>query len=398
MKNNINGKNKKILVAKKIKEECYLREVKEYFEDKNKYLQIDKNITVGNQYYRNKNIGKLNNIKYNSLNETNDNHKRSNTIDSNYTKYKKNSIKSYSRPNTAKEITLNSRNNCNLFLNYKSKKIANNYYYEMKSPHEIVNIFNYYRNIHKNSTDNKDYIPEKASDIFKKKYFIQEKTLINNQKNKEINKKISKFLSKTCNKKNLLVNSSNKFLLKKQLINYLYKNKILQEKFGDYYWILNLKRSDKNNKEYKTNFVNTGNKFHENWNQYFDPGNNDLELIVNPNSHESALLDKEEKFKFLKTINDLKIDGKNLLENEYNIFIDLIKNKKNKAKIKLYKDPSDKKIKNIRNLLFKQDYLKSQNNINKEKPLKKSYSLCRKQFSININYKAKLKENNLIYL
>ena len=69
----------------------------------------------------------------------------------------------------------------------------------MKSPHEIVNIFNYYRNIHKNSTDNKDYIPEKASDIFKKKYFIQEKTLINNQKNKEINKKISKFLSQTCN-------------------------------------------------------------------------------------------------------------------------------------------------------------------------------------------------------
>ena len=199
MKNNINGKNKKILVAKKIKEECYLREVKEYFEDKNKYLQIDKNITVGNQYYRNKNNVKLNNIKYNSINETNDNHKRSNTIDANCTKYKKNSIKSYSRPNTAKEITLNSRNNCNLFLNYKSKKTANNYYYEMKSPHEIVNIFNYYRNIHKNSTDNKDYIPEKASDIFKKKYFIQEKTLINNQKNKEINKKISKFLSQTCN-------------------------------------------------------------------------------------------------------------------------------------------------------------------------------------------------------
>ena len=94
----------------------------------------------------------------------------------------------------------------------------------------------------------------------------------------------------------------------------------------------------------------------------------------------------------------MQIDGKNLLENEYNIFMDLIKNKKNKAKIKLYKDPIDKKIKNIRNLLFKQDYLKSQNNINKEKPLKKSYSLSRKQFSININYKAKLKENNLIYL
>ena len=390
MKKNINGNNIKVLVAKKNKEEYYLREIKEFFEDKNKYLQMDTHITVGNQYHKNNKYS--NNLKYNSENDSYVNFKPNNTIDL------KDSIKSYSRSNTSKNITIKSRNNRDLFLDFKTKEKVNNFYYDIKSPKEIINIFNYYRNIRKKSKENQDYFNLKTSDLNKKKYFIQEKTLINNEKNKEKNKKISKFLSKTCNKRGLLLNSSNKFLLKKQLINYLYKNKILSEKFGDYYWLLNLKRSDKTNKEYKTNFINTGNIFHENWNQFFDPGNNDLEMIVNPNNYENDVFDKSDKFNFLKSFNELKINGKNLLEIEYNIFKNQIKNKNNKLKIRLYKDPSDKKIKNIRNLLFKENYLKSQKNTKIDKPLKKTLSLSHKHYSIKNIWKRKPKEDNIIYL
>ena len=390
MKKNINGNNIKVLVAKKNKEEYYLREIKEFFEDKNKYLQMDTHITVGNQYHKNNKYS--NNLKNNSENDSYVNFKPNNTIDL------KDSIKSYSRSNTSKNITIKSRNNRDLFLDFKTKEKVNNFYYDIKSPKEIINIFNYYRNIRKKSKENQDYFNLKTSDLNKKKYFIQEKTLINNEKNKEKNKKISKFLSKTCNKRGLLLNSSNKFLLKKQLINYLYKNKILSEKFGDYYWLLNLKRSDKTNKEYKTNFINTGNIFHENWNQFFDPGNNDLEMIVNPNNYENDVFDKSDKFNFLKSFNELKINGKNLLEIEYNIFKNQIKNKNNKLKIRLYKDPSDKKIKNIRNLLFKENYLKSQKNTKIDKPLKKTLSLSHKHYSIKNIWKRKPKEDNIIYL
>ena len=390
MKKNINGNNIKVLIAKKNKEEYYLREIKEFFEDKNKYLQMDTHITVGNQYHKNNKYS--NNLKYNSENDSYVNFKPNNTIDL------KDSIKSYSRSNTSKNITIKSRNNRDLFLDFKTKEKVNNFYYDIKSPKEIINIFNYYRNIRKKSKENQDYFNLKTSDLNKKKYFIQEKTLINNEKNKEKNKKISKFLSKTCNKRGLLLNSSNKFLLKKQLINYLYKNKILSEKFGDYYWLLNLKRSDKTNKEYKTNFINTGNIFHENWNQFFDPGNNDLEMIVNPNNYENDVFDKSDKFNFLKSFNELKINGKNLLEIEYNIFKNQIKNKNNKLKIRLYKDPSDKKIKNIRNLLFKENYLKSQKNTKIDKPLKKTLSLSHKHYSIKNIWKRKPKEDNIIYL
>ena len=50
----MNEKINKIFVVKKNKEECYLREVKEYFEDKDKYLQFNPNITVGNFFFQNK--------------------------------------------------------------------------------------------------------------------------------------------------------------------------------------------------------------------------------------------------------------------------------------------------------------------------------------------------------
>jgi len=397
MKENIDKTKKKILIAKKNREEYYLREVKEYFEDKNKYLQLSNNITIGNLYMKNKKYNKntnANSIKYNSENETYIYKKPYNTIESKNTR-NKDSIKSISRPKTASEtITIKSRNN-NKFWNTNKKHLKK--YYEIKSPKEIINLYNLYKNNINNNKKNKDFISENLSDFIKKKYYIQEKTLNNRQKNILNNKTISKFLSYKCNKNknNLLLNSNNKFLHKNQLLNYLYKNKKISDKLGDYYWLINLRRSSNDKKEYKTNYVNIGDAKNEFWEHYFDPGNDDIELVVNPNGFENDSIEKNEKYEIIKSFKDLRVDGKNLLNKEINKFMDEIENEKNNVRIKLYKDPSELKNKNIRNIIFKENYLRYQKFKRNEKPLKKSFSLSYKHYSNNNQTKN---SNNLIYL
>ena len=287
MKPKIKEKKKKNFIAIKNNDEYYLREIKEYFEDKNKYLQIKTNIAVGSFYSKNKkhNQNHSNNvIKYNSEgDEFLSSQKPFNTIESKNSKYKKNSFKSISRPKTVNGGTIKSRNSHKLFLNSKSKNNLRKYY-EIKSPTEILELFNYHRNVYNDNKQKKVNIYNKADDYNTKKYYLQEKTLVNKEENALRNKILSNYLSNKCNKNknNLLININNKYLKQKQLINYIYKNKSLSEKFGDYYWLLNLKRSENEKKEYKNNYINkTNNKKYELFEKFFDPGNDDLEYIIN---------------------------------------------------------------------------------------------------------------------
>ena len=400
MKPKIKEKKKKNFIAIKNNDEYYLREIKEYFEDKNKYLQIKTNIAVGSFYSKNKkhNQNHSNNIiKYNSEgDELLSSQKPFNTIESKNSKYKKNSFKSISRPKTVNGGTIKSRNSHKLFLNSKSKNNLRKYY-EIKSPTEILELFNYHRNVYNDNKQKKVNIYNKADDYNTKKYYLQEKTLVNKEENALRNKILSNYLSNKCNKNknNLLININNKYLKQKQLINYIYKNKSLSEKFGDYYWLLNLKRSENEKKEYKNNYINkTNNKKYELFEKFFDPGNDDLEYIINPNISENN--EKSEKYKFLESFDGLKVDGKNLLEKEFNNFMEEIKiNKKNTMRIKLYKDPSEQKMKNIKNLIFKENYLKLKKNQRNDDKLKKSRSASHRPYLINNKTK---KENNYIYL
>lgn len=120
-----------------------------------------------------------------------------------------------------------------------------------------------------------------------------------------------------------------------------------------------------------------------------------MELVNNPNDYDNNIIQKNEKYKFFKSFVDLKVDGKNLLEKEYNSFMDGIMNKdnKNNIKIKLYKDPCEQNIKNIRNIIFKENYLNYQKCRNKKNQVKKS-SLSHKKFS----YNYKINEKDKIYL
>jgi hypothetical protein len=158
-----------------------------------------------------------------------------------------------------------------------------------------------------------------------------------------------------------LVNKIDEFNIKRQIVNYYYYQKLLSEKLGNNYWICNLRRP-KN--DYKINYVNTGRNDKEPWEQIVDSGDSEIEIINNPSSQ--FHLDNTGSMKYLKYINNypnlksfsqIKIDGINLFNQEYNNFLNSIDNNNNKSiKYKLYKDPQEKKSKSIQELLFKENY------------------------------------------
>jgi hypothetical protein len=393
----MNVKNKKIYVAIKNNEEYYLNKMKECFEDKNKYLELNKNMTIGNLIHKkikllsldgNKSMSNFNENSYNIK-------KKFNAIETNI-KPKRYSMKSFTKSMSANISNIKFKNtNMNTKTNKPILKNLNKYYI-IKSSSEIIDLFNKYRNLSKNNK-NTDFISKKADDYSKNKYSMQEKFLINNQKNKLKNKKISHFLSIKSGKKenSLMINGNDKYLMKRQLLNYLNSKKILSEKFGNYYWLLNLRRSDKGQKEFKANYINIGNDKHEIWERFYDTGNDDLELIVKNNSYENEINDENKKFEFLKTFYGLKIEGKNLLEKEFSNFMEEIKtieHNKSDCKIKLYKDPNEEKSKNIRNFIFKENYLNKHSLSNDSKPLKKSVSSPYKNYLTNINQNFKKRE------
>ena len=362
--------------------------MKDFFEDKNKYFELNKNMTIGNLIHKKLKLLSLDgNKSMSNFNENSYNNKKKLSTNENK-KSKRYSMKSFTKSMSANISNIKFKNT-NMNTNANKPILKNlNKYYIIKSSSEIIDLFNKYRNLSKNNK-NTDFISKKADDYTKNKYSIQEKFLLNNQKNKLKNKKISRFLSSKSGKKenSLVINGNDKYLMKRQLFNYLSHKKLLSEKFGNYYWFLNLRREDKGQKEYKVNYINIGNDKHEIWERFYDPGNDDLELIVKNNSYEKKINDKNKNFEFLKTFYGLKIEGKNLLEKEFSNFMDEIKTieqNKSDCKIKLYKDPNEEKSKNIRSVIFKENYLKRHALSNDSKHLKKCVSSPYRNYLTNI--------------
>ncbi len=113
-------KNKNIFIAKKNNEEHYLIKAKDYFEDKNNYLQIKPNIAIGNFFFKNRNHS-YKTIQNDSPLKSPINQKQFNTIESKHSKCKNNSLK-LSRPMSAK-VSIQSRNNILILNNNKIKII-----------------------------------------------------------------------------------------------------------------------------------------------------------------------------------------------------------------------------------------------------------------------------------
>ena len=188
------------------------------------------------------------------------------------------------KTSTGMSISSKINNNSNNNLNSNQKYIGNE---------ELKNIYDSFKRIQfknlplSNSTKNllkdEDYgMKSKLS----KNFDLQEKALKNylseNKNKKNIMSKIMKITKK--DKKDILMNISNAYRIKKEFINYIdEEDKIIHpnQYFG---WLTSLRYSEKGDLKY---YVNVGNK-NENWQLFpLKPFKNDSEIIRNPSFDKS---------------------------------------------------------------------------------------------------------------
>ena len=379
-------KKKKYYIITKNKEECVILELKEFFEDPNKYLQKDTKFIIGDSHLNNyKNSKSLVNFK--KKNEFDINNNNNKNIDELYDKIdskastvnylnnnklcnnKKRCISAFNlkrmiNGNNIKNLKQQSRNILHSPYSLKNNNSftpRKNIHYEFKSPKEIIDIFRKYNKKEKKN-ENLQLFSNKINDINNQKYLIQEKNLKINDEEKKNFENFSKYLSQKCGKKeeNLLLNQIDNYNIKRQIINYIYSNKKLAEKLGNNFWICNLKRS-KNN--FKINYINTGKSGKEPWEQIIDAGDMEVEYINNPSIPLNISKNREinyfkniKKYPNFNSFNKIKVIGRKLFDQEYNNFINNINNKNKSVKYKLYKDPQEKKSKSIQELTYKENY------------------------------------------
>ena len=281
------------------------------------------------------------------------------------------------------KININELNKKN-YNNNEPKKNTINIHYKYRTFKDLKKMF-------KESIEREKYyklkgtnnlIPISVDSNIKKKYFSQEKKLKFNQTMKSNEEKYLKYLAKKCKKeeKELLINNIEDYRMKRQLKECIENNKILSEKFGDNYWLFNLRRSDKND-FIRLNYVNVGNSNREIWKAYVDYPDKDIELINDPYNNTKIKMpilinlnkkSKKEikKFPNIKDINEIKIEGKNLAKKEFKELIDITESNSN-CKFKLYKDPREKNKEYINNFtcreLYEYNTIRSKDNNNKYK-------------------------------
>ena len=404
------NKSKKLFVISKSIEETTVLDLKEFFGDPNKYLESKSKFIVGNKFFFNhKSPLSLNKKRKSlSLNELIERRKKENNDDSNNEKsskmskfslnkikkyYKQKSKEKYSSSFTPKEETYNKKiykdlknkknilyrnklsfnnndndkSNTNLEnnLSFKQKDI----HYEYKTKNEILDLFkNFIKREKENGKENKIIRPlSSQKPTFPPKRKLSFKEIIKSNDDEKKNFDIfSKFLSRKCDrdKKNLLVNRIDDFNIKKYMSNYLQENKLFSERLGNKYWICNLRRGKAKN-EHKINYVITGKPDKEPWEQIVDSGFFEPEYINDPSIPQNKMrgnntMDEfkifQQKFPFLNSFHNLKIEGKNLLEKELSNF-SINSSKNQNVKYRLYKDPRELKNKCVKDMIYKQNYI-----------------------------------------
>ena len=139
----------------------------------------------------------------------------------------------------------------------------------------------------------------------------------------------------------------------------------MRDKFGDNYWIADLRRPKVQN-EIRFNYFNNGNKNNINLDKIIDYADKNIEFINNPyrlkkNKYAKLIrnlsCNSEIKISDLEQMNEIGIiKGKSLIDQEYLGIVDVQSKLNNKRTFKLYKDPSEKKYKNIKDLVYGENY------------------------------------------
>ena len=381
-------KIKKQYLIKKDNDFNDILKVKESFEDPNKYLKKDKQFIIGKINLKNNNPLEENTKKISlSYNENINNNKNKEVVIKNNfnsksksliqekfkTPIKKKSSKiplSHSRPKTSIVPNKHSYYNINSNFHNNNSQILSELkgiHYQRKTLNEVLNILkeSKYREKKNKSKGTNDLFPKEVREDIKRNYYEQEKILEKKLKDKCKSDYFSKILSNKVKRKEeeMLYNKIEEYRLKKQLIDYIENEKPLRDKFGDNYWIVDLRRTKKQD-IIRFNYVNNGNKYNTP-EQIIDYADKDVEFIHDPNRlKENKYVNilrnlslnslyksnKSLKLSNMEKMNEIGIlRGKNIIEEEYNRIIgDNNKLNDNNRKFKLYKDPMEKKFKNVK--------------------------------------------------
>ena len=373
--NNIIINYKKRFIIRKDNNLDDLLLVKEFFEDPNKYLKNNKNIVVGDLSL-NKTVKKsisledLHNNIYSNISNINSHLKRNLSV------YKK---KSKIAPlYLLNRKSLNS--NLNQYLNNIRNHSENNMHaigvhYQRQSIKDVINILKTSkdREVKNKVKSTNDLFPKKVNKEIRKNFYGQEKLLRKKLIFKEQSDLMSKLLANKVKRKeeDLLFNKIEDYRLKKQIIEYIDNSKSVRDKFGDNYWIANLRRP-KNQKEIRFNYFKN-NKKNNYPDKIIDYADKDVEFINNPNrlkknkyskllknlSIKNFLLsNKKLKFPDIEKMNEIDVvKGKSIVDQEY---FGIIENKSylntDDKIFKLYKDPSEEKYNNIKDIVCGENY------------------------------------------
>ena len=390
---------KKQYILKKVNNIDDLRKVKESFLDPNQFLKKQKKMIIGNNRFITsvfkpqaaKKIKSLSFSQTQCLSSIHNNQKNEKKLKKNFFPESKSfTINTKSSTQTQNKIKLIRNFSC--INNYNSKTKYKNCYntylnnlentnnqhekgihYQIKSFGDMLKMFKNYKHLEEeNKTKGKNIIfgnKKTSSETIKEigKNFIEQEKALNYQKKlRDDFNLFSKSLSKKIKRKenDLLYNKIEEFRLKKQLIDLLEKSKTIKEKFGDNYWVVNLRRPKTHN-DIRILYSNAS----INPDMIIDYADKEVEFISDPSIQNSSrythllknidIFKKTHKYKFpnfekMTEINIVK--GKNILEKEINDFNDLKENNSNISKYRLYKDPCELKKKNMNDLTCKESY------------------------------------------
>ena len=387
-------KNLTAYVIKKDENENDKIDVKEYFEKVEQFLKLNPKISIGKLHIHLRRIKDKEEKKFHPT-VKNKEFKRNIYLNSD-------KLSSHTDTNNL-DIELPKQELC--ISSYKSKeksqlknrkknknpmterKNYSNIHYKYKSFEDLKKIFLSSKEREKKfkirGTNN--LIPLTTDNDIKKKYIEQGKNLKYNLVYKSNSEQYFQNLAKKCKKRKseLLVNNIENFRMKKQIKEYVENNKLLSEKLGNNYWLFNLRRPTKND-FIKVNYFNIGTSEREIWKKYIDYPDKDIELVILPYSpnikniryNSEINKDKNEVEEIVQKINkidDIKIEGKNLAQKEFNDIANICSTSGEHIKFRIYKDPKEYDNNYVNDLIYKEIYQIKKNRQNrKKKVIKKS--------------------------
>lgn len=352
--------NKQYIISSKISEDDF-REIKEAFEDPMQYLSTEHKIVVGLLPFKSKKFVP-NNIKPNdppqSFQTLNCNSSRDNTITITHHRPLTSKLKSKEAP------ALSSKPK-------ESKSLA--IHYEIENEERLLRRYTKLKEseVKSNIKGFDKLISSNANEVIKHNYIDQEKLLKKKISSRVQSAKISKKISKSVNKKekDLLMNRIEEHRIKTQMLALIHNDKPISEKYGNNYWMFSLRRP-KYLDEVRINYVNVGSAEREIWKQFLEFPYRPVEVIQNSENKTVNKFSKwvdstyyrnemKELNVFLPNmagINELKVEGKKLVEEEFKFLKDYNRLSKNELKMFLYKDPYERKEKYIHSELYKESY------------------------------------------